>query len=190
MLYYTMHGPAGRTEPGAWKLHRCVGSSSLSASLLFLIFPISHFKLPRFSSTEWYSVRRIFTHNLPGSIVCLRFLRLHSSLESSTFCDPKFIDNFTMSTYTEDIGDMDIIFAGGGTAACVAAGRLAKANPDLKILLIEGGRNNFQDPTVVNPAVFLSHLAPDSKTTVVCSYRSPVSIKSCGSPQAYFLLVV
>lgn len=46
---------------------------------------------------------------------------------------------------------VDIIFAGGGTAACVAAGRLAKANPDLKILLVEGGRNNFQDPTIVNP---------------------------------------
>jgi alcohol oxidase len=47
---------------------------------------------------------------------------------------------------------VDIIFAGGGTAACVAAGRLAKANPDLKILLVEGGKNNFQDPTIVNPA--------------------------------------
>lgn len=68
-----------------------------------------------------------------------------------------------MSTifYDESMGDMDIIFAGmsllsdsksqslcntrklidpsgGGTAACVAAGRIAKANPDLKILLIEG----------------------------------------------------
>jgi alcohol oxidase len=72
-----------------------------------------------------------------------------------------------MTTYSETLGEMDIIFAGGGTAACVAAGRLAKANPDLKILLIEGGRNNFEDPTVVNPAVYLSHLAPDSKTALV-----------------------
>lgn len=72
-----------------------------------------------------------------------------------------------MSTYTEDMGDVDIIFAGGGTAACVAAGRLAKANPDLTILLVEGGRNNFNDPTVVNPAVYLSHLIPDSKTALV-----------------------
>jgi alcohol oxidase len=72
-----------------------------------------------------------------------------------------------MSTYTEEIGDVDIIFAGGGTAACVAAGRLAKANPDLKILLVEGGKNNFNDPTVTNPAVYLSHLAPDSKTALV-----------------------
>lgn len=73
-----------------------------------------------------------------------------------------------MTTYSGALGDMDIIFAGGGTAACVAAGRLAKANPDLKILLIEGGKNNFEDPTVVNPAVYLTHLAPDSKTALVC----------------------
>ena len=46
--------------------------------------------------------------------------------------------------YQESMGDMDIIFAGGGTAACIAAGRLAKANPDLKILLIEGGPNQFE----------------------------------------------
>jgi hypothetical protein len=42
------------------------------------------------------------------------------------------------------MGDIDIVFAGGGTAACVAAGRLTKANPYLKILLIEGGQNKFQ----------------------------------------------
>lgn len=76
-----------------------------------------------------------------------------------------------MSTYrSADHGDMDIIFAGGGTAACVAAGRLAKANPNLKILLIEGGGNNFQNPTVVNPAVYLTHLKPDSKTALVCLF--------------------
>ncbi|KAH8593245.1 putative alcohol oxidase [Bisporella sp. PMI_857] len=71
-----------------------------------------------------------------------------------------------MTTYNEAVGDVDIIFAGGGTAACVAAGRLAKANPDLKILIVEGGRNNYQDPTVVNPAAFLTHLAPDSSTAL------------------------
>jgi choline dehydrogenase-like flavoprotein len=75
-----------------------------------------------------------------------------------------------MSTYTDSVGDVDIIFAGGGTAACVAAGRLAKANPALKILLVEGGRSNYNDPTVTNPAVYLSHLAPDSKTALVCSH--------------------
>ena len=72
-----------------------------------------------------------------------------------------------MTTYNESLGPMDIIFAGGGTAACVAAGRLAKARPDLKILLVEGGRNNFEDPTIRNPAIYLSHLAPDSTTALV-----------------------
>lgn len=66
-------------------------------------------------------------------------------------------------------GDVDIIFAGGGTAACVTAGRLAKANPDLKILLIEMGLENFEDPTIRHPALFRSHMAPDSKTAIVSS---------------------
>ncbi|KAF4628178.1 hypothetical protein G7Y89_g9974 [Cudoniella acicularis] len=78
-----------------------------------------------------------------------------------------------MSTYSDSVGEVDIIFAGGGTAACVAAGRLAKANPGLKIVLVEGGRNNFNDPTVTNPAVYLSHLAPDSKTALF--YKSKAS---------------
>lgn len=79
-----------------------------------------------------------------------------------------------MSTYNNGTGEVDIIFAGGGTAACCAAGRLAKANPELKILLVEGGRNNFNDPTVTNPAVYLSHLAPDSKTALVGSSPCPL----------------
>ena len=48
-----------------------------------------------------------------------------------------------MSTYTDEIGDVDVIFAGGGTAACVAAGRLAKADPNLSILLVEGVCSRF-----------------------------------------------
>merc|ERR1711988_967525 len=74
-------------------------------------------------------------------------------------------DHATMSAL-EDGKEYDIIFAGGGTAACVAAGRLAKADPNLSILLIEGGKNNLNDPTVTNPAIFLAHLAPDSQTAI------------------------
>lgn len=82
-----------------------------------------------------------------------------------------------MSTYDESMDNVDIIFAGGGTAACVAAGRLAKANAELKILLIEGGKNNFNNPTVNTPAVYLSHLAPDSKTAIVS--RLVLAFSSC-----------
>jgi alcohol oxidase len=70
-----------------------------------------------------------------------------------------------MSTYQE--GKVyDIIFAGGGTAACAAAGRLARRDPGLSILIIEQGRNNHQDPSIVYPALYLSHLGPDAKTTL------------------------
>ncbi|KJZ79603.1 hypothetical protein HIM_01072 [Hirsutella minnesotensis 3608] len=54
----------------------------------------------------------------------------------------------------------------GGTAGCVVASRLSDADPDLSILVIEGGRDNHNDPTVVHPVLFLSHLMPTSKTTL------------------------
>ena len=72
-----------------------------------------------------------------------------------------------MYDYDSSVGDVDIIFAGGGTAACVAAGRLAQLAPHLKVLIIEGGRNNLDDPTVTNPALFVAHLMPESQTALV-----------------------
>ncbi|XXH04688.1 GTP-binding protein rbg1 [Hypoxylon texense] len=71
-----------------------------------------------------------------------------------------------MGLYTklpEAINEVDIIIAGGGTAACVVAARLADADPKLSILMIEGGPNN-EMPTIEYPALFMAHLAPDSKT--------------------------
>ena len=73
-------------------------------------------------------------------------------------------------------GDVDIIFAGGGTAACVAAGRLAKANPQLKVLLIEGGPNNFQEPTVVAPCMAPVFMLPDGKHTLVSKHLSTIYV--------------
>lgn len=52
----------------------------------------------------------------------------------------------------------------GGTAGCVVAARLADADPGLSILVIESGPSN-ELPTVEYPACFLTHLAPDSKTS-------------------------
>ncbi|KAF8622855.1 hypothetical protein AX15_006699 [Amanita polypyramis BW_CC] len=46
----------------------------------------------------------------------------------------------------------DIIFAGGGTAACITAGRLAAADPSLKILIIEDGPETRDKPIHVQPA--------------------------------------
>lgn len=48
----------------------------------------------------------------------------------------------------------------------MAAGRLARDDPSLSILLVEGGRNNLNDPTIVNPAFYLAHLAPGSQTAL------------------------
>lgn len=80
-------------------------------------------------------------------------------------CHSIRLRTIAMTTHKEGT-EYDIIFAGGGTAACVAAGRLAKADPNLSILLVEGGKNNLNDPTVINPAIFLSHLAPGSQTAL------------------------
>ncbi|KAG9116045.1 hypothetical protein FRC07_007492 [Ceratobasidium sp. 392] len=66
----------------------------------------------------------------------------------------------------EQTGEVDVIFVGGGAAACVAAGRLAAANTGLEILLIEQGPNNLGEPTVVTPGLFITHLVPDSKTAL------------------------
>ncbi|KAH8077873.1 GMC oxidoreductase-domain-containing protein [Cristinia sonorae] len=71
--------------------------------------------------------------------------------------------------------EFDIIFAGGtffpsplglvgGAAACCTAGRLAAADPSLKILIVEAGPHTQEDPQHVQPARFLSHFTPDSKT--------------------------
>lgn len=45
----------------------------------------------------------------------------------------------------------------------MVAARLADADPQLSILVVEAGPNN-EMPTIEHPALFLTHLAPDSKT--------------------------
>lgn len=52
----------------------------------------------------------------------------------------------------------------GGTAACVVATRLSDADPNLSILVIEAGSNNYKNPTIETPFLFFSHLAPGSTT--------------------------
>ncbi|KAI7363642.1 alcohol oxidase, partial [Hortaea werneckii] len=64
------------------------------------------------------------------------------------------------------LDEVDIIICGGGIAGCVVAGRLAAADPELSILLIEGGENNAGKDTITHPALFPMNLMPQSKTTV------------------------
>ncbi|KAF6827996.1 alcohol dehydrogenase [Colletotrichum musicola] len=70
------------------------------------------------------------------------------------------------SKLVDGIDEVDVIIAGGGTAGCVLASRLAASDPNLSILVIEGGTNNRDVPNVVHPAFFLDHLAPESKTAI------------------------
>ncbi|RYP11398.1 hypothetical protein DL764_000052 [Monosporascus ibericus] len=74
-----------------------------------------------------------------------------------------------MGLYTklaDDIQEVDVIIAGGGTAGCVIAGRLAEADPGLSILVIEGGRNNVDLPSVVYPGLFLQNIQPATRTAL------------------------
>ncbi|RMZ35475.1 hypothetical protein D0859_00318 [Hortaea werneckii] len=69
-----------------------------------------------------------------------------------------------------ELDEVDIIICGdtivGGIAGCVVAGRLAAADPELSILLIEGGENNAGKDTITHPALFPMNLMPQSKKMV------------------------
>ncbi|KAI0023436.1 GMC oxidoreductase [Xylariomycetidae sp. FL0641] len=69
-------------------------------------------------------------------------------------------------TFVDELREVDVIIAGGGTAGCVVAGRLAEADPSLSILVIEAGGDNYNLDKVVTPAQFPLHLRPDSDTTL------------------------
>ncbi|KAA8643897.1 hypothetical protein EYZ11_013314 [Aspergillus tanneri] len=74
-----------------------------------------------------------------------------------------------MGIYTrlpEGIDEVDIIVAGGGTAACVVASRLADADPSLSILVVEGGQNNKGNHLIAFPLLFPTALLPTSTATL------------------------
>jgi len=62
--------------------------------------------------------------------------------------------------------EVDVIICGGGVGACTVAGRLARADPSLSILLIEGGEDNDGKENVVTPSLFPTHLVPSSTTAI------------------------
>ncbi|KAJ7158530.1 GMC oxidoreductase-domain-containing protein [Mycena filopes] len=58
----------------------------------------------------------------------------------------------------------DIILAGGGTTACVVAGRLAAADPSLKILIIEAGKHTKDVSTHTQPGRYFANLVTGGDT--------------------------
>jgi choline dehydrogenase-like flavoprotein len=73
-----------------------------------------------------------------------------------------------MGLFTElptGLDEVDVIIAGGGTAGCVVASRLSDTDPDLSILIIEGGTNN-KVPNVTYPVLFPTNLSPAGKATL------------------------
>ncbi|KAF4965138.1 hypothetical protein FSARC_7005 [Fusarium sarcochroum] len=62
-----------------------------------------------------------------------------------------------------ELQEVDIIIAGGGTTACVIAARLSDGDPKLAILVIESGPDNYNEPGIVHPGLFLGNLIPTSK---------------------------
>ncbi|KAI1412251.1 alcohol oxidase [Hypoxylon sp. FL1857] len=73
----------------------------------------------------------------------------------------------------DDIQTVDVIVAGGGTAGCVVAARLAEADPDLSVLIVEAGSDGAGNPAVDYPAFFLTNLLPSATTTAL--YKSKLS---------------
>ncbi|KAI0148499.1 alcohol oxidase [Xylariaceae sp. FL1272] len=74
-----------------------------------------------------------------------------------------------MGLYTklpDCVETVDVIVAGGGTAGCIVASRLADADPSLSILVIEAGLNGAGNPSVEVSALFFGNIVPTSTTTV------------------------
>lgn len=57
--------------------------------------------------------------------------------------------------------EVDVVVCGGGPAGSVVAGRLAYADPTLKVMLIEGGANNRDDPWVYRPGIYVRNMQRD-----------------------------
>ncbi|KAI3394184.1 hypothetical protein diail_3139 [Diaporthe ilicicola] len=73
----------------------------------------------------------------------------------------EYIANPPLSTLPEEF---DIIVCGGGSCGCVVAGRLANLDHNLKVLLIEAGESNLNNPWVYRPGIYPRNMKLDSKT--------------------------
>ena len=75
------------------------------------------------------------------------------------FCGGKCVSDHVLSLVTK-------VTVEGGTAACVAASRLSASDPKLKILLIEHGDTNLDNPAITTPYLAFLNLLPGSKFAI------------------------
>ena len=68
-----------------------------------------------------------------------------------------------VSRLPSPVHPFEILFLGGATG-CLLAGRLAAASPTLTILVLEAGPPTRELLAHIQPARYLSHLAPTSTT--------------------------
>lgn len=54
--------------------------------------------------------------------------------------------------------ELELKYVIGGTTSCVVAARLSNADPNLSILVVERGPDNWNDPTVTNPLLFMENI--------------------------------
>ncbi|KAK4246028.1 alcohol oxidase 1 [Corynascus novoguineensis] len=85
--------------------------------------------------------------------------------------------------------EFDIIVCGGGSCGCVVAGRLANLDHNLKVLLIEAGESNLNNPWVYRPGIFPRNMKLDSKTATFYESRPSkwLSGRSAIVPAAHVL---
>ncbi|KAJ6463036.1 GMC oxidoreductase-domain-containing protein [Mycena vitilis] len=77
-----------------------------------------------------------------------------------------------MSSPHNVLPEYDLVFAGGGTTACITASRLASAFPELSILVLESGPGTKDKYKHIQPGQYVSHVAPTSDT-VLFNFSKP-----------------
>ncbi|KAH9905264.1 alcohol oxidase-like protein [Xylariomycetidae sp. FL2044] len=85
---------------------------------------------------------------------------------------------------SDEIREVDVIIAGGGTTGCILASRLSDADPDLSVLVIEYGRTNQGNQLTVHPLLWRVNLQPQSGTCMYYIGQNESQLLGRGIPVA------